>query len=165
MSITWSVLCIAGVSLESLRTLFWRYMGALKYGIFVLIDSQTISPSQACRNVPISGPKKSATFSPFHFHFHVPLTKYLIRRPTALLISAAPYNPKNQSLLFLEVLRRKSHLQTHHLLVRQIPLYLRRLQNLHLYRDLWVRLETTCCVILVGLLKFWKIRGSSRGNI
>lgn len=96
MSITMSVLYIAGVSLKSLRTLFWRYMGALKYGIFVLIDSQTISPSQACRNVPISGPKRSATFSPFHFH--VPLTKYLIRRPTALLISAASYNPKNQSL-------------------------------------------------------------------
>lgn len=35
-------------------TLFSRYIGALKYGIFGLIDSQTISPSQAWTKLPIS---------------------------------------------------------------------------------------------------------------
>jgi len=35
-------------------TLFSRYIGALKYGIFGFTDSQTISPSQAWTNEPIS---------------------------------------------------------------------------------------------------------------
>ena len=35
-------------------TLFSKYIGALKYGILGLIDSHTISPSQAWINEPIS---------------------------------------------------------------------------------------------------------------
>ena len=35
-------------------TLFSRKIGALKYGTLVLVDSQTISPSHACTNVPSS---------------------------------------------------------------------------------------------------------------
>lgn len=34
--------------------LFWRKMGALKYGILTLVDSHTSSPSHACMNEPIS---------------------------------------------------------------------------------------------------------------
>ena len=40
--------------LVSVHALFSRYMGALKYGIFGFTDSQTISPSQAWTNEPIS---------------------------------------------------------------------------------------------------------------
>jgi len=39
---------------EQMLALFSRYIGALKYGSLGLIDSQTISPSQACTNEPIS---------------------------------------------------------------------------------------------------------------
>ena len=56
------------------QTLFCRYMGALKYGILVLMDSQTISPSQACKNVPISATKISNSFPNSQLINHSPST-------------------------------------------------------------------------------------------
>jgi hypothetical protein len=45
-------LCSGMLQLEF--TLFSRKIGALKYGTLGFLDSQTISPSQACRNSPSS---------------------------------------------------------------------------------------------------------------
>ena len=114
-------------------------MGALKYGILVLMDSQTISPSQACRNVPISAhndkpslpiPIISTTHQALDLEVHCSAGIHRVLHFQSISGSSLNFAPK-------------AHLQNRRLLVHQILLYLHLLRSWRPYRGLLVRLETT----------------------